>query len=56
MVKTGLIEGNPHEGFMVTEDAAKRFGFVKENGEAEASPDTEGVSAPSYEEDPFGDL
>lgn len=56
MVKSGLIEGSPHEGFRVTEDAAKRFSFANENGEASASPDTEGVGAPSYEEDPFGDL
>jgi uncharacterized coiled-coil protein SlyX len=41
MVKTGLMEGNPQDGFTVTEDAAERFDFAKEN---------EGAAAPSDDE------
>ncbi len=49
MVKSGLIDGNPQEGFTVTEDAAKRFGFANENGEAEASPDADEATTSSNE-------
>lgn len=49
-VKLGFMDGDTETGFEVTDSAAKKFGFAaKENGEARASPDTEGVTAPSNE-------
>lgn len=47
MVKTGLMAGDAKEGFVVTEDAAERFGFAKEN---EASAEVSEASAESAED------
>jgi hypothetical protein len=40
LTRTGLMEGDTQQGFVVSEDAVKRFGFTKEN---------DGQSVPSDE-------
>ncbi|MFW5655339.1 MAG: hypothetical protein ACOCYW_06795 [Roseicyclus sp.] len=47
MVKTGLMAGNAKDGFFVTEDAAERFSFAKENEPPEGGSETEEVTASS---------
>ena len=46
---TGLVEGDPENGFAVTQDAVERFGFTKENDPPEGGSDTDDVDASSNE-------
>lgn len=49
LVKAGFMDGNPDAGFIVTNDAAERFGFAKENEPSEGGSDdnAEGAQTPS---------
>ena len=46
MVKTGLMVGDVQSGFTVTEDAAERFGFAKENEPPDGGSETGGAATP----------